>query len=198
MLTYDVAELKRPLQAQPRNNICGDGTLIIEDDSVLFLSIFDGAGHGLPAYRVTQQALNYVEAHTNDSLNNLFMATHEYLRGTLGGVLGICRINKATAEAEYAGLGNTAARIMFPQTKKFINRGGILGYEITNPVVNSFKLNPGDIFLLYSDGIKDHFDTNEIPGFFTLSAAEMVRFIIENFAKELDDASVIALKVEND
>ena len=52
--------------------------------------------------------------------------------------------------------------------------------------------------MLYSDGVNDHFEPDDFPDFFTLSAYDIARITIDYFSKILDDAAIIAVKVNND
>ncbi|MDF1757963.1 MAG: SpoIIE family protein phosphatase [Legionellaceae bacterium] len=198
MLAYDISSLKRPIQTEPEGSCCGDGTMVIEDENTIFLALFDGAGHGFPAHIVKQQALSFLKEHASNSLDEALKLLHENLKGSRGGVAGLCRINKLTGESEYTGIGNTMARICRPEIQRFINRGGILGYEITNPVISYFTIEPNNILFLYSDGVEDHFEMSTIPDLSTRSAEEISRIIIDYFSKAFDDASVIVVKVTND
>lgn len=195
---YEIAQLKRPIQTLPENSVCGDETILLENSEYIFLAVFDGAGHGQSAFNISQKAKNIIQrlAFTTaleDLINNL----HNELRGTIGGVVAICKINKDTSICTCSAVGNISIKIFPPQEKMLMSYGGILGYEITKPKINTRKLSPGDIIILHSDGINTNFNADEIIDFYNLSAKQLSGILIDYFSKTLDDASVIIVKVQH-
>lgn len=194
MLDFEIAELTRLIQTEPNDGVCGDATLLLETPDTIFVALFDGAGHGKPAHQVACGAIEYLRANHNRELPELLLSLHRYLHGTRGGVAGLCRIDRETGTAEYAGIGNMMARLLFPTPQRLNNRGGILGYEIVNPKLESFTLVVGSVLILYSDGVSDHFEPVEAVNFEAQTAEQMAHTLIRHFSKPHDDASVIVIK----
>ena len=196
---YEYAQLKRPIQTLPSNAVCGDQTLIIENDTYILLAVFDGAGHGPSANNISRQAENIIKNLAfKFPLEQIIERLHSDLTGTIGGVVAICQIEKQTAFCTCLGVGNIYIKAFPAKPDRIIIRGGVLGYEITRPKINHFTLAPGEIIVLMSDGIQENFHTDDIPDFYTLSAGQICSILIDYFSKTLDDASVIALKVHDD
>ena len=57
-------------------------------------------------------------------------------------------------------------------------------------------LTPGDIVLLYTDGVKDRFQLQDYPQLLHHTAELIARTVIQRFGKDHDDASCIALRYE--
>lgn len=198
---YDLAQLKRPVEAVALNHVCGDDTWVHESDQHIFLAIFDGAGHGLTAARIADKAMDFIQSnYQNCALDHLLQNLHEHLKGTDGGVAAICKVDKLTKSCECIGVGNIFIRLCSDsnKAKNILIRGGILGYEITSPKSYQFILNNRDILILYSDGIKNHFDLSESLGGYSQTSEQIAKTLINEHAREHDDASVIVLRVSDD
>lgn len=198
MISLELAELKRPIQTMPEHSICGDATFIEETPSYTFLALFDGAGHGYSAYKAAEIAMHFLQqCHTTDLTADL-LSLHEVLKGTVGGVAGLCHIEKKTAILTCTGIGNVRIRLFTPDSMDFLIRGGVLGQEISPPKLIQTPLKRGNILMLYSDGVDRVFEINQFPNFFELSAQDIARITIDYHSKILDDASVIVGKVCDD
>ena len=198
MLKFDVASLKRAIQTLPESSLCGDQTLVVDKPAYLFLALCDGAGHGPLACNASTKVCRYLQEHTEQDLSVLLKELHVILKGSVGGVAILCRIDKATGTMQYSGIGNAGMRLFLPKSKNLVVQDGVLGYEITKPKTQEFKLEPGYVLMLYSDGVKNHIDAEEFAGFFELSAYNIARITIDYFSKTLDDASCIVVKVGDD
>lgn len=196
---YEFAQHKRPIQTLPDNGVCGDQTLVVENDEHILLAIFDGAGHGPSAYNISKQAEKIIKNLAfSFSLEQIIERLHSELTGSIGGVVAICQLEKQSALCTCLGVGNISIKVFPPKPESVMIRGGVLGYEITRPKINHFKLDPGEIIVLMSDGINENFKADEIPDFYSLSANQICCILIDYFSKTLDDASVISLKVHDD
>src|SRR3990167_10448008 len=110
MLTYEIAQLKRSQQTDATSRVCGDMTFVEEDSTSLFLALFDGAGHGLAAYRIAAKAIDYLESQRAQPLDEIILSLHEYLRGSWGGVVALSVIDKVTGQCQCVGVGNIGIR----------------------------------------------------------------------------------------
>ena len=198
MLKLDVAELKRPIQTLPETGFCGDATLIIQAPTALFLALFDAAGHGYSADKTAGIAMRFLKEESTQDLTELLFSLHQVLKGTPGGVVGLCRIDMNTGRGECTGIGDVTIRMFSPESRRVVIRGGVLGDEMINPKIYPMQLAPGNVLMLYSDGVNDRLKPDDFPDFFTLSAYDIARISIDYFSKTLDDASIIVLKVEHD
>ena len=62
----------------------------------------------------------------------------------------------------------------------------------------TLKLFAGDVLVMYSDGIKEHFELSEYPGILTGNAKSIAVGLLNQFGKQNDDVSCIALKYLGD
>jgi serine phosphatase RsbU (regulator of sigma subunit) len=64
------------------------------------------------------------------------------------------------------------------------------------PRPQTLQLEAGDVVVLYTDGVRDHFSSDDYPGLFHDQPKEVVRKIVERFGKNHDDAGCIAVRCE--
>lgn len=173
---------------------CGDIAVIKEYDNQCFIALIDVLGHGIEARKVAILAKNYLEHSYENELTKLMNGLHEHLKGTRGAVAAICHLNILTGKLHYVGIGNITVRIFGAESRRFIPEDGVIGYIIAKPRRNITKLHNGDILIMYSDGIKEHFDELECDGLLKENAERIADGILKKFGKENDDASCVVLK----
>jgi serine/threonine protein phosphatase PrpC len=71
---------------------------------------------------------------------------------------------------------------------------GIVGGQFASPRRQEHGLQLGDILLLYTDGIREHFDVGDYPQILRQSPRLIVRQMVSRFGKRYDDATCIAIK----
>lgn len=173
---------------------CGDISVIKEYDNQYFIALIDVLGHGLEARKVALLAKSFLEHNYEKDIIELMKGLHEHLKGTRGAVAAICRLNVLTGELTYVGIGNITVRILGINSMRFIPKDGVVGYIISTPKKYVTKIHGGDILIMYSDGIKEHFNEFDCDGLLSQDAAEIASGILKKFGKQNDDASCIALK----
>jgi len=75
-----------------------------------------------------------------------------------------------------------------------MTRDGILGYMIPTPQQGEARLVRGDLLVMSSDGIREHFDPDNFADLFTGSAEDIAWGLIKNLGRQTDDASCIVLR----
>ena len=181
----------RPLT---KNRECGDTGIIKEFDHKLFIGIIDAAGHGKEAYGIAVIFKKFLEKNYHQDLALIMKGIHEHLKDTRGAVAGLCLLDLTTGKLKYLEIGNITARIFGVNTVRIISRPGIIGYAIPTIREERTKLYNNDVLLLYTDGIKEHFELEDYPELLQDDARTIVTNIINKFAKKNDDAACIALR----
>ena len=196
MSRIDYHLVKRALTL--RETDCGDTGVIKEFNGQCFLALVDVLGHGSEAYDVALIAQKYLEQNYGNELVDVVQGLHACLKGTRGAVAAVCRLDTKSGELIYVGIGNITVRVLGPRTSRFVSGDGIIGYQITTPREQKLKLFAGDVLVMYSDGIKEHFDLSESPGILTGTAKSIAGGLLNQFGKNNDDASCIALRYLGD
>lgn len=173
---------------------CGDIGVIKEYDNQCFLALVDVLGHGSEAREVALSAKEYLENNYREDLINIINGLHEHLKGTRGAVVAMCHLNILTGELTYVGIGNITVRTFGAKPTRLVPRDGIIGYRMRKSEKHIIKLYPGDTILIYSDGIKEHFDVIDCADILKDNAGNIAIRILERFGNKNDDASCIVLK----
>ena len=173
---------------------CGDVGIIREYDDRCFLALVDVLGHGAAARKVALLAEEYLDLHYQKELETVMAGLHEYLRGSRGAVVSLCCLDVQSGTLKHIGIGNITVRIFGARPMQFLSQGGIVGFGSINPCPKTVKLFPGDILLMHSDGIREHFDVTECAKSFAESAENIAAALMDGFRNENDDASCIVMK----
>ena len=196
MSKVDCHLVKRALTIKETD--CGDTGVIQEFNGQCFLALVDVLGHGSEAHTVALSAQKYLEQNYRQELIDVMDGLHACLRGTRGAVAALCRLDTGTGKLNFVGVGNITVRVFGPKNSRLISRDGIVGYAMSTPKAQTLKLYTGDILVMYSDGIKEHFEPSECRGILMGNAKSIAVGLLNQFGKKNDDASCIALKYLGD
>ena len=177
---------------------CGDTGIIKEFRGQCFLALVDVLGHGKEAHAVALSAQKYLERNHRQEPVDVMEGLHAALKGTRGAVAALCRLDTETGKLIYVGVGNITVRVLGPRNYRFVSRGGIIGYMMSTPKVQTLDLFCGDILVMHSDGIREHFELSESPGILAGNAKSIAVGLLNQFGKKDDDASCIALRYLGD
>jgi serine phosphatase RsbU (regulator of sigma subunit) len=173
---------------------CGDTGFIKAYDNFCFLALVDVLGHGKPAAQVALRSKEYLAQNYTNQLTQIITGLHEWLRGTRGAVAAACRLDLHSGVLEYSGMGNIHLRLFGTRQESLVTKDGIVGYMIPSPARGQTRMMPGDILVMTSDGIKEHFDPDAYPGITRGRAKDICNNFITRLGKGSDDLSCIALR----
>jgi serine phosphatase RsbU (regulator of sigma subunit) len=156
--------------------LSGDAVVIRPLEPGLFVAIVDVLGHGPEAHELT---------HVIDA---------QHLKGSRGAAVGLCAIDAATGRIDYAGIGNTTLRRFGKTETRLVSQDGVLGQNMRTPLHQTLQLEPGDLIVLYTDGVSDRFTSDDYPGVLRHAPKEVANNIVQRFGKDYDDAACIAVR----
>ena len=173
----------------------GDATIIVANDGKLLAGIVDVLGHGPEAHEVAVQAKHFLD-------NSLVLADpvellkglHNTLRGTRGAAAGLAVLDAAKGLVRFAGVGNTAIRRFGSAADRLVSVDGIVGGTLRTLREQRMSLRPGDVLVMYSDGVRDHFEWRDHPQLLLGDAEKIARAVMRLFGKDHDDAACIAVR----
>jgi len=174
--------------------VSGDAVVIQPLEGGIFAAIVDVLGHGPDAHELAVVIDSYLSRHGSSDVSGLMTRLHQAVKGTRGAAVGLCAIDAATGRACYVGTGNTVMRRFGKADTRLVSQDGILGQNMRTPRPQTLQLEAGDLILLYTDGVRDRFTSDEYPGIFQHAPKEVVRTIVERFGKDHDDVACIALR----
>jgi len=182
-----IAIAKRPLEPPH----CGDEAGIWTDGSRQILCIVDGLGHGQGAERAAKAAMEYLARHYWEPLKEIFAGCDRAMRNTRGVAIGIATFNPDVETLTYAGIGNTRALLVDQPDIALKSDYGIVGggYRILTPKTVPFS--PGQVLVLFTDGIKENIDVGGYESEVKTNAAVLAQKIICDWATCTDDAAVL-------
>ncbi len=178
----------------PGHHVGGDAVVIREIEDGLFVAIVDVLGHGPEAHELTHLIDAYLTRYGSADVAGLMRRMHDYLRGTRGAAVGFCAIDATTGRLEYVGVGNTAIRRFGRSETRLVSQDGVLGHHMRSLLPQALQLEPGDIVVLYTDGVSDRFTSNDYPSVLHHAPSEVAENIVQRFGKDHDDAACIAVR----
>ena len=175
----------------------GDAVVIVAYGGKLLAGIVDVLGHGPEAHDVAIQAQRFLDSGLEpvDPIN-LLRGLHDALRGTRGAAAGLAVLDADEGLVRYAGVGNTAIRRFGTVGDRLVSVDGIVGGTMRTPREQRMRLSPRDILVMYSDGVRDHFELSDHPELLLGNAEKIARSVIRRFGKEHDDAACIAVRYD--
>ena len=185
------SSLIRPCRGE---QLSGDSVVIRPLEQGLFVAIVDVLGHGPEANELTHVIDAYLARYGTSDVSGVMTRLHQHLKGTRGAAVGLCAIDAATGRIEYAGIGNTAMRRFGKAETRLVSQDGVLGQNMRTPRLQTLQLEPGDLIILYTDGVSDRFTLDDYPGVLRHAPKEVASNIVQRFGKDHDDAACIAVR----
>jgi serine phosphatase RsbU (regulator of sigma subunit) len=185
------SSLIRPCQGEW---VSGDAVVIRPLEKGIFAAIVDVLGHGPEAHELALVIDAYLARHGSSDVSSLMTRLHQQVKGSRGAAVGLCAIDAAASRVVYVGTGNTVLRRFGKTDTRLVSQDGVLGQNMRTPLPQTLQLEPGDVIVLYTDGVSDRFTSDDYPGVFHHAPKEVVRTILERFGKDHDDAACIAVR----
>lgn len=192
LLEWGVAA--RPL---PGEHESGDHFLVKTFPGGAAIAVVDGLGHGTEAAAAARRAVATIEGAVGDPLPTLFRRCHDALVGSRGVVMSVASIDTRSSQVVWAGVGNVDAWLLRPHAQEgkartsLVTRGGVVGREVPPLTPVSLALDPGDVLVFTTDGIRDGF----VEGMSLEDAPQRAASrIMATHGKGTDDALVLVAK----
>lgn len=181
----------RPCQGE---RVSGDAAVIRPLENGIFAAIVDVLGHGREAHELALVIDAYLARHGSSDVASLMTRLHQHVKGTRGAAAGLCAIDVTAERVSYVGTGNTVLRRFGKTDTRLVSQEGVLGQNMRTPRPQTLRLDRGDLIVLYTDGVRDRFTSDDYPGVFHHAPEDVVRTIIDRFGKNYDDAACIAVR----
>jgi phosphoserine phosphatase RsbX len=184
-------------RCRPGEVINGDrGVVEVRHDETLVAGI-DGVGHGKAAARAAKRAAAIIRRSNGGDLTEIAMHCHEALRDTRGAALSLVRVSMASAQLTWLGIGNVEGRLLSGNSPAARVKGslapapGIVGHQMPQMTPETLNLEPGDLLVLATDGVRVRFaDALAVSG----STESISERVLSNDWEHADDALVIAVR----
>jgi serine phosphatase RsbU (regulator of sigma subunit) len=190
----DVAVAAR---SYPGETVSGDAWQVDWDGPVCRIALVDGLGHGPEAAIAAAAATAHLAAHRDFDPETAIQGCHLALKGTRGAALLVARIEMADGRLTVAGVGNVEARLwQNGRAQQLLSDRGIVGSVLPTVRPIAVPLEPGWLFLAYTDGIRNRFDVDTLLQT-TSDLNGIVQAILREWARANDDATVLAARVRH-
>jgi negative regulator of sigma-B (phosphoserine phosphatase) len=176
--------------------LSGDAVVVKQLDGGVLLAIVDVLGHGPEAHKLTHVIEAFVGSYGSADVSGLMKHLHQHLKGSRGAAVGLCAIDTEKGCAHYAGIGNTAIRRFGATETRLVSQDGVLGQNMRTPQNQALALEPGDLIVLYTDGVSDRFTSSDYPSLPHHAPEDIARNIVQRFGKDHDDAACIAARYQ--
>lgn len=181
----------RAKQGQP---VSGDLYVVREyREGQVLAAVVDGLGGGEEAARAARAAEEVLVAYPEWPLQELIQRSHTALHSTRGAVIGVLRLEAQGAKASYVGVGNIGVHVYSRQSIKPISKNGILGFRLPALLELQYTYEPGDTFVLFSDGVSARFGQEHAVDL-RQSPQQISEAILARYGKTIDDATVVTIK----
>ncbi len=176
--------------------VSGDAPAWVEFADGLLVAAIDGLGHGSEAAKASERAAEVLRTCADQNVTAVVKQCHEQIRDTRGVVMSVAAFNATANTMTWVAVGNVEAYLLrgaaSRKEKSFIlMRGGVVGNSLPPLREETLSVRPGDILVMATDGIRSGFSQSIDP---RASPQEIADTIMADFAKENDDALVIAVR----
>ncbi|MEV0358611.1 SpoIIE family protein phosphatase [Nocardia sp. NPDC050697] len=185
-------------RAYPGHDASGDRGVVLDAGGgrVLF-GVLDGLGHGSGAAEAADRAARVLAENRSEPLDVLLVLCHRAMADTRGAAVSLASFG-ADETVHWLGVGNVESRVLTAGPAGIAVRAtmlltaGIVGYRLPPTLQpQSIPVRPGDLLLMSTDGILADSD-----GAIDLarSTADITAAILDSYAKDTDDALVLAAR----
>jgi len=172
--------------------ICGDAFAVVRGERTL-IALADGLGHGAAAAHAAEVFCRSVEQRPERGLAALFEGAAEEMSRTRGAAAALLRIDSASREIEFAGIGNIELQAVSLEPIRPVSVPGIVGRRVRKVRVFGYRLHRGDLLVAYTDGISSRFVLADYAG---LGEQELADTVLERHGKLHDDATCLVVRCE--
>jgi len=192
LLEWGVAT--RALEGQSES---GDMAVVVPFDHGVLAAAVDGLGHGPEAARAARVAVDLMKDCAGESVMRLAELAHEQLKETRGAVMSLARFATPDNTLTWLGLGNVQGRLVRhkdSQKTTFESLplvGSIVGYRLPPLRPVTLPVEPGDLLILATDGVRGNF---EWTGNLAARPDAVARHILDREMTGIDDALVLVTR----
>jgi len=160
------------------------------------IAVVDGLGHGAEAAVAAREAIAEIKSRPSDDIVACVRRCHERLRGTRGVVMSLAVLDARARLLSWLGVGNVEAALVRGEdgrgTESIMLYGGVIGQQLPALRVTSVAIEPGDLLVLATDGVRGGFASSLDP---RGDPSEVAAGLLESHGKGTDDALVFAARL---
>lgn len=183
------------MDVYPGAAVCGDAYAVRRDPNGATLMVCDGLGHGPAAHEAAKAVQTAFFGADETSPARLLPMMGAAAASTRGAVASVVRFEGDTTSLRTAGVGNISGLIVSNgRARRLPSRDGRLGGPVPRLEDNAETLEPGDLLILHSDGIRTLRDIAAQSGLFARSPLAIAAVLLRDDARGNDDACVLVAR----
>lgn len=142
----------------------GDRAVVQPFTDGLLVAVIDGLGHGAEASAAAKTTADVLVDHAAEPVITLMQRCHEALKLTRGAVISLASLSLADHTMTWIGIGNVeglllrASREATPARESLLLRPGTVGHRLPLLHASLLPLEPNDLLILATDGIRPGFE----------------------------------------
>ncbi len=178
----------------------GDFHLVKAREKEVLVAVGDGLGHGAGAATAAHAALQGLAEGDGESPIALMQRCHEQLRSTRGVVMSLALFRCSDNTMTWLGVGNVEGYLLHrearvvPGHEFLLLRPGVVGDSLPRLSASVIQIEPGDMLIFATDGIRPGFADNVSPDD---SPQQIADRILAQYGRETDDALVLVARYLN-
>lgn len=175
----------------------GDVHLVVPRPDGVLVGVIDGLGHGQEAARAAERAVEFLGHMPDHNLIAMIKRLHHNLIGSRGVVITLARISTVENTLTWLSVGNVQGVLIRadpeiePALESVVQRGGVVGYKLPPLVASVLTINPGDLLVLATDGIRPDYLSSVVPGEDPQHQAER---LLSRYARPDDDSLILVAR----
>jgi anti-sigma regulatory factor (Ser/Thr protein kinase) len=179
----------------PGETACGDAWDVELSPERCAIAVIDGLGHGVDAAAAAAEAVKTVAAVDTRGPERTLEAAHNALKPTRGAAMAVAEIDLRSRRISYAGVGNiVAATASGSALRRMVSFDGTLGHEAAKIQAFEYALDPGQLLIMHSDGLKSHWKLEAYPGLTGRDPLLIAGVLYRDLFKGRDDVTVVVAR----
>ncbi|MDT0684362.1 SpoIIE family protein phosphatase [Roseicyclus sp. F158] len=194
----DLLDVEGLRVCHPAETSCGDDWFVRQIPGRADVLLCDGLGHGPKAAEASAEVLDAARA-ADVAPEDMMMHLTRALVGTRGAVAAMIRVDLETSTLSYSALGNITTMLVGRSgSKRIAVRDGRIGGAPTHGYAETLPLEPGDMIIMHSDGLKTLREGDLRPALLARSPLLIGAFLLDRAFRGRDDASIVVVKVRKE
>ncbi len=190
---YSIGARSTPKAGQ---EVCGDAWAVEEQEGQLRAVVLDGLGHGPLASDASQRAVEiFRQSGKADSPGSILRSAHQGLKATRGAVMAVAQIDTAAGVVKFAGVGNIVGIVASGESSQhLLSTDGTVGYNMRLVREAEVTWTARSAMILTTDGLSTRWNLTRHPGLIQHHPSLIAAVLHRDFARDLDDATVVVIK----
>ncbi|AYC30355.1 PP2C family serine/threonine-protein phosphatase [Paenisporosarcina cavernae] len=143
-------------EAKEGNDESGDAYFTFMNEEYFICAIADGLGNGPGARRSSEIIPQILEEYHHESIDSLLLRSNEQMFQKRGAAVAIVKVDFKEKTIAYSCVGNIKFYLTHQTDEKMVYPLPVMGYLSGRPTkihTQTYKYQPGDLFLMHSDGV---------------------------------------------